>query len=98
MGIYDGEFLDVIGEAFVDLNPARHGPALEDGLDECSISAPTAIVHVVEGEVHKQTITPEGIGLERALSVVWHAISNATKWSVKCSTHHGWTAIGHGTE
>jgi len=67
MGIYDGEFLDVIGEAFVDLG-TRHAMVLhsEDGLDECSISAPTTIVHVVEGEVHRQTITPEDVGLERA--------------------------------
>ena len=67
MGIYDGEFLDVIGEAFVDLG-TRHAMVLhsEDGLDECSISAPTTIVRVVEGEVHRQTITPEDVGLERA--------------------------------
>ena len=38
----------------------------EDGLDECSISAPTSIVHVVDGEVHHQTVTPEDVGLERA--------------------------------
>ena len=38
----------------------------EDGLDECSISAPTTIVHVMDGEVRNETITPEDVGLERA--------------------------------
>lgn len=82
MGIYDGEFLDVIGEAFVDLG-TRHAMVLhsEDGLDECSISAPTTIVHVVEGEVHRQTITPEDVGLERAPieSVTARDLEHATK-------------------
>ena len=67
MGIYDGEFLDVVGEAFVDLG-TRHAMVLhsEDGLDECSISAPTTVVHVVDGVVRRETITPEGVGLERS--------------------------------
>ena len=67
MGIYDADFLDVVGKAFVELGTG-HAMVLhsEDGLDECSISAPTTIVHVMDGEVRNESITPEDVGLERA--------------------------------
>ncbi len=35
----------------------------EDGLDEISISAPTTIMHVENGNVRRETITPEQFGL-----------------------------------
>jgi anthranilate phosphoribosyltransferase len=37
-----------------------------DGVDELSISAPTLVVEVADGELHKYTVTPEQVGLERA--------------------------------
>jgi len=67
MGIYDGQFLDVVADAFVELETTSaivlHS---EDGLDECSISAPTNMLHVRDGAVQHMTITPESVGLSSA--------------------------------
>jgi anthranilate phosphoribosyltransferase len=38
----------------------------EDGVDELSISAPTLVVEVLDGELRKYTVTPEEVGLRRA--------------------------------
>ncbi|MBM43555.1 MAG: anthranilate phosphoribosyltransferase [Phycisphaerae bacterium] len=67
MGIYDGTFLEVIGEVFVELG-TRHAMVLhsEDGLDECSLSAPTNIIHVRDGTLDRLSITPEQAGLASA--------------------------------
>ncbi len=67
MGVYDASFLDVVGEVFVELGTS-HAMVLhsEDGLDECSLSAPTSIVHVRNGEIDRLVITPEQAGLESA--------------------------------
>ena len=67
MGVYDGDFLDVVGEVFIELG-TRHAMVLhsEDGLDECSLSAPTSVVHVRNGTLDRIVITPEQAGLESA--------------------------------
>ena len=67
MGVYDEQFLDVVGEVFIELG-TRHAMVIhsEDGLDECSLSAPTSAVHIKEGALDHLTITPEQAGLESA--------------------------------
>ena len=67
MGVYDERFLEPIAEALAALGAIRaivmHS---EDGLDEISISAPTTIMHVENGRVRRETITPEQFGLTRS--------------------------------
>ncbi len=67
MGVYDAKFLGPIAEALRDLGAIRamvlHS---DDGLDELSIAAPTRIMHVMNGEVREETISPEDAGLKRA--------------------------------
>lgn len=67
MGVYDAKFLRPVAEALRDLGAVRamvvHS---EDGLDEMSIAAPTRVVHVENGSVREETITPEDAGLKRA--------------------------------
>lgn len=67
MGVYDARFLQPIGEALAALGAVRalvvHS---EDGLDEISISAPTAIVQVEGGVVTEDRVAPEDVGLQRA--------------------------------
>jgi anthranilate phosphoribosyltransferase len=81
MGVYDGRFLGVIAEAFVELG-TRSAVVLhsQDGLDECSISAPTSIMHVHDGSVERMEITPESVGLNSAPieSVIAHDLCEAT--------------------
>ena len=67
MGVYDERFLEPIAETLAALGAIRaivmHS---EDGLDEISISAPTTIMHVENGSVRRETITPEQFGLSRS--------------------------------
>lgn len=67
MGVYDARFLRPIAEAHAALGTQRavvvHS---EDGLDEISISAPTRVLHVGDGDIREEVITPEAVGLERA--------------------------------
>ena len=67
LGVYDQHFLEPMALALRALGSTRamvvHS---EDGLDELSISAPTEIVHVIQGELHVEKITPEDVGLKRA--------------------------------
>ncbi len=67
LGVYDQRFLEPMALALRALGTTRamvvHS---QDGLDELSISAPTEIVHVVQGELHVEKITPEDVGLARS--------------------------------
>jgi len=67
MGVYDGQFLDVIADAFLELE-TKNAVVLhsKDGLDECSISAPTTLLHVHDGSITQMEITPEAVGLNSA--------------------------------
>jgi anthranilate phosphoribosyltransferase len=38
----------------------------EDGLDEISIGAPTRVAEWRNGDLHRYTVTPEGLGMQRA--------------------------------
>src|SRR5579859_5202288 len=65
LGVADGSLLRKMGEVLLHLG-CRHALLVhgEDGLDECSISAPTHICEVRHGEeLREYTITPEQVGL-----------------------------------
>lgn len=67
LGVADGSLLRKMGEVLLYLGCSHalivHG---EDGLDECSLSAPTRICEVRQGhDLHEYTITPEEVGLTR---------------------------------
>jgi anthranilate phosphoribosyltransferase len=65
LGVPDASLLRKMGEALLHMG-CRHAIIVhgEDGLDECSISAPTRICEVRAGEaLHEYTITPEQVGL-----------------------------------
>src|SRR5437588_589757 len=65
LGVADGSLLRKMGEVLLHLGCHHalivHG---EDGIDECSLSAPTRICEVRKGqELREYTITPEQVGL-----------------------------------
>jgi anthranilate phosphoribosyltransferase len=67
LGVADGALLHTMGESLLHLGCEHaliiHG---EDGIDECSLSAPTRICEVRKGEdLREYTITPEEVGLTR---------------------------------
>jgi anthranilate phosphoribosyltransferase len=67
LGVADGSLLRKMGEALLHLG-CRHALIVhgEDGLDECSLSAPTRICEVRNGqELREYTIAPEEVGLAR---------------------------------
>jgi len=67
LGVYDEKLVEPMAKVLAQLNIKNamviHG---QDGFDEASISAPTTIVEVHDGEYHKYEITPEQFGLKRA--------------------------------
>ncbi len=64
MGIYSGALQDLMGQALAALGSERamvvHS---DDGLDEISVSAPTRIVHVREGQIASEMVEAEDFGL-----------------------------------
>jgi len=68
LGVADGSLLRKMGEVLQRLG-CQHALIIhgEDGIDECSLSAPTHICEVRHGqELREYTITPEEVGLTRA--------------------------------
>ncbi len=67
MGVYEPRFLHPIAEALAALGAIRamvvHS---DDGLDELSISAPTRIVHVQNGQITEESVDPQALGLSVA--------------------------------
>jgi anthranilate phosphoribosyltransferase len=65
MGVYDRRFLEPIAAALSALGSVRamvvHS---DDGLDELSIAAPTAVVNVDRGKITRQRIDPAPLGIE----------------------------------
>jgi anthranilate phosphoribosyltransferase len=67
VGVSDPAYLETMAGALARLG-TRHALLVSgaDGVDELSISAPTLVVEVAEGELRKYTVTPEEVGLPRA--------------------------------
>src|SRR5215469_7827403 len=68
LGVADGSLLRKMGEVLLHLG-CQHALIIhgEDGIDECSLSAPTRVCEVRRGEeLREYTITPEQVGLSRA--------------------------------
>ncbi len=67
VGVYSADLVEKLAEALSMLGLHRalvvHG---SDGLDEITISAPSRIGEVREGQVHTYEVTPEEFGLHRA--------------------------------
>ncbi|MGB6632678.1 MAG: anthranilate phosphoribosyltransferase [Terriglobales bacterium] len=67
VGVYSAELVDKLAEALSMLGLRRalvvHG---NDGLDEITITGPTRIAEVREGQVHSYEVTPEEFGMRRA--------------------------------
>ena len=67
LGVADGSLMRKMGEVLLHLG-CQHALIIhgEDGIDECSLSAPTHICEVRSGqELREYTITPEDVGLNR---------------------------------
>ena len=67
LGVADGSLLRKMGEVLLHLG-CKHALIIhgEDGIDECSLSAPTRVCEVREGEgLREYAITPEDVGLAR---------------------------------
>ena len=67
VGVYSDDLVEKLAEALSMLGLRRamvvHG---SDGLDEITISGPTRIAEVRDGQVHTYEVTPEEFGIERA--------------------------------
>ncbi|WP_134698974.1 anthranilate phosphoribosyltransferase [Ammoniphilus sp. YIM 78166] len=66
MGIYDASLAEKVAQVLRELGLVKALiVAGEDGLDEISISAPTKVVELNEGDIKSYTLTPEELGLSR---------------------------------
>src|SRR5450631_4116154 len=67
VGVYSADLVEKLAEALSMLGLRRvlvvHG---SDGLDEITITGPTRIAEVREGNVHTYEVTPEEFGMQRA--------------------------------
>ncbi len=67
IGVSDAAYLETMAGALALLG-TEHALLVsgEDGVDELSISAPTTVVEVRDGQLERYSATPEELGLERA--------------------------------
>ena len=67
LGVYDSALVEPLAQVISDLG-VRHGMVVfgEDKLDEISVSAPTQVCEVKDGEYRNYEIYPEVFGLPRA--------------------------------
>jgi anthranilate phosphoribosyltransferase len=67
IGVYDGALAEVMAQVLKELGTARafvvHG---EDGLDELSVTGPSRVAELIDGQIRSYTIQPEDFGLGRA--------------------------------
>lgn len=65
-GIYDGELTELIARVLKNLGTVRamvvHGL---EGMDEISLSGPTRVAELRNGEIHNYILVPEEVGLKR---------------------------------
>ncbi len=66
LGVFSAEWVEPLARALAHLGSRRalvvHG---EDGLDEISLTAPTLVAELRDGDVRTYQLTPESLGLER---------------------------------
>lgn len=66
LGVYDAALTGLLAEAALALGAVRvfvvHG---SDGLDEITLTGPTTVAEVVDGQVRRYEIRPEEFGLQR---------------------------------
>jgi anthranilate phosphoribosyltransferase len=67
IGVSDATYLETIAGALARLG-TEHALVVSgsDGVDELSISAPTAVVELKHGALHRYTLAPEDVALARA--------------------------------
>ena len=67
IGVFDGELVEPLARVLQQLG-SRHVMVVhaDDGMDEISISAPTQIAELKDGEVTTYTVTPADLGIEQA--------------------------------
>ena len=67
VGVYSADLVEKLAEALSELGVRRalvvHG---RDGLDEITITGPSKIAEVRNGQVHVYEVAPEDFGLQRA--------------------------------
>ena len=65
IGVYEERLLDIVAEVLKNLG-VKHSMVVfgTDGLDEFSISAPTAVREIDNGTITAYTVTPESVGLK----------------------------------
>jgi anthranilate phosphoribosyltransferase len=69
IGVSDPGYLETMAGALARLgSESALIVSAEDGLDELSVSAPTRVVELKDGDIHSFTLTPEEAGLDRASS------------------------------
>jgi anthranilate phosphoribosyltransferase len=67
IGVFHAEWVDRLAQVMQRLG-AHHVLVVygRDGMDECSLGAPTSVAELKEGVIHHYEITPEQFGLARA--------------------------------
>jgi len=67
IGVFDGELVELMARVLQQLN-SRHVMVVhgEDGMDEISISAPTRVAELKNGEISSYTLSPSDFGMELA--------------------------------
>ncbi len=67
IGVFDGDLVEPMAQVLQQLG-SRHVMVVhaEDGMDELSITAPTHIAELQDGEVSTYTVTPEDFGMQTA--------------------------------
>ena len=67
IGVFDGELVEVMANVLKQLG-SRHVMVVhaEDGMDEISISAPTRVAELKDGEVTTYTLKPSDFGMQTA--------------------------------
>lgn len=66
LGVYSEDLLEPMAKALANLGVQRGMVVYgKDGLDEISVSAPTAVCEIQDGQMTTYEITPEEFGLER---------------------------------
>jgi anthranilate phosphoribosyltransferase len=67
IGVFDGELVEPLANVLKQLG-SRHVMVVhaEDGMDEISISAPTHVAELKQGEVSSYTVAPSDFGMESA--------------------------------